>query len=195
MRRIRRPRRTARAVVRLARRRVRRFRRGGRRSGGMGIKSILNQDVLKIAAGAVGGSMLASVIMNQFGPMKRVGNTNNFTMKGADEFVLPGLRDPKNGPTMAIAYTVGIPILGAIIANKMGQRDVAKGMVVGAAVLGINLALAKMQTVSAPASAPVTGTSEYLAMPNNGRPRLIAGVGDMLTRQPGAFSTAFSTGR
>ncbi len=140
-----------RAVARVTRRRssarrsVRRrsMRRGiaRRASGGSlrsGIRGFVNKEMLLTAGGAIGSTLLTNYILGHFGPQKMVGGVA--VMKGANEFVLPGLRPGADGRpnTLAVlAYATLIPLAGALAVRKVNPT-LAKGFAIGGLISGLS---------------------------------------------------------
>lgn len=130
----------------------RRGRRGGNGGGAITLKSLTSPDLLWMAGGAVAGGFLTSLVMRQFGPYK-VGPGGVPIAKSATEFKLP----MSDNPWGALAYNVLIPVLGAILFQRF-NRNLAKGMVLGGAVLGVQ----SIVSVAQGALTATRGTSAYL---------------------------------
>lgn len=166
------------AIVRYARRSVSRVRRSFRRRrssvsrsfGGssLSVKSLLSQENLFLAGGAVGAAFLTVQVIQRFGPVKTVNGVQVQKGDGTNgttaEFVLPGLRpvtDPvtnkKSINKIALAaYGVGIPILGAIVIKKLAPgkfSGLAKGMIIGGLISGLTEIIKMTEASMTPASA------------------------------------------
>lgn len=171
---LRRTRRTRRFSVARVRRSVRRFtaRKSSRRrrsSGGLlgglsfggGLRGVLNKNNLSVAAGGVASFFFTNWVVAKFGPNKLV--NGQAVAKGANEFVLPGLRPDAQGkvnPWIKVFYSAAIPILGAMVIRKKAPR-VAQGMLYSGLVNGALAGISQYQ--QAQSTPAVSGTSEYFS--------------------------------
>ena len=141
-----------RSVVRLAHRSPSRSRRRlsiGRFGGSAltSLRSMASRPMLMKAAGAVGASFATGWLLNRYSNMLPM-STNRYGR---------------------IAYSVGIPFLGAYLIRKR-SRDLAEGMVIGGLVMGINAliqnfapAIAAQGAVAATGAYPVRFPSNKVA--------------------------------
>lgn len=93
--------------------------------------------------------------MDQFGPYKLT-TSGVRVAKGAGEFKLP-LSDQPFG---WLLYNITIPVIGAILAQRF-NRNLARGMVIGAGVMGVNAVIQFVRGMTAPATT-TAATSAYL---------------------------------
>lgn len=80
--------------------------------GGNPFKAIMSKNTLKVAAGAVGGSVAAEFIINKWGTS------------------LPGA---STSPYAQTFYRAAIPLAAAYAVRKF-DRDIAQGLIIGAAI-------------------------------------------------------------
>lgn len=135
-------------------------RRRGRRNGGGGIgsplaaaKQLVSKDTLLTAGGAVLGGLATSYIFSRFGPTK-LDATGKLVMKGTGEFKLP-LSDSRFGP---LVYSLLIPVVGAV-ALRRAQPQLARGLIIGGAVLLIQNVVTYAQSMG---SGSTSGVKSYL---------------------------------
>lgn len=138
-----------RSVVRFASRSPSRSRRRfsvGRFGGNAlsSFRSMASRPMLMKAAGAVGASFATGWLLNRYSNLLPM-STNKYGR---------------------IAYSVGIPFLGAYLIRKR-SRDLAEGMVIGGLVMGIN-ALIQNFAPAVAATAQVAATGAYpIRFPSN----------------------------
>lgn len=106
--------------------------------GGSEIKRLFSAPTVKLAVGAVGAGFVTSIIVNRFGQH------------------LPGIASPVG----RVGYRLGIPLLAAAVTRKF-DHNLANGMVIGAAVSGVNEIIRII--AGSPATVPVLANR---AVPN-----------------------------
>lgn len=167
---------------------------GGGGSGSLGIKSLMNKDLLWTAGGVVAGAMATGFVWKRFGPYQTDTNgnyvkdsTGNLTLKPAGAFKLP-MSDSSYGPTI---YRILIPLGLGILAQKIRPlAPLAKGAVIGGLASGVSELVNK-------AVAATSGTGAYLnqryvspvGRMNGGSGARIGAVGGAMTPSR-AFRTA-----
>lgn len=151
-------RRTRRSSV--ARRSTRRsFRRRSRSISvrGFGLGALTDKSNLKIGLGVVASTFLTSEVMQRFGAVK---NNNGTLVVDKSGFTLPG----SDSAIGIIAWNIAIPLLGAAVAKKVNQPELAKGMIISSIVTGLNSAIAYARANFAPGAggqAALKPTGEY----------------------------------
>src|SRR6266487_258429 len=119
---------------------------------------LVSKDTLTVAGGAVLGGLAASWVMSVWGPLKFDATTKTYVPKTADEFKLPG----SGYPWGALAYGVGIPVLGAVAVRRFNP-NLSRGMLYGGAVLLIQGLLNVVQGQTGfTITPPTSGTHAYL---------------------------------
>ena len=107
--------------------------------GGSEIKRLFSKPVVKLAIGAVGAGFVTSLIVNKFGAN------------------LPYITSPVG----RVGYRLGIPLLAAAITRRF-DANLANGMIIGAAVSGVNEIIRII--AGAPSTVPVLASRQ---MANN----------------------------
>jgi len=164
---------------------VGRRRRGGGGGGGgasnplAAAKQLVSKDTLMVAGGAVLGTMVSSFILSRYGPMK-LNAAGQQVAKGPTEFKLPG-SDSRYGPLL---YSLLFPVVGAYALQKAKQPQLARGMVIGGAVLllqsVVSIARSSMATAGVGSYLNAGGTIRSLPTPGYSAVKAFSGVGNAL---------------
>ena len=134
-----------------------RIRANPRRRGGMSrmnpfgggnimssVKSVFSKENLTIAAGGVAATVLTQYALNA---------------KGSDgKSLLPMPTTAANQKMAAVGYSVGIPVVGALLTRKLSP-GASKGMLIAGLINGI---ITTWRNYGADSYKKVTGTAEYL---------------------------------
>lgn len=108
------------------------------------VKSVFSKENLTIAAGGVAATVLTQYALNA---------------KGSDgKSLLPMPTTAANQKMVAVGYSVGIPVVGALLTRKLSPAA-SKGMLIAGLINGI---ITTWRNYGADSYKKVTGTAEYL---------------------------------
>lgn len=175
-------------------------RRHKRNGGGGGsnplatAKQLVSKDTLMTAGGAVLGGLVTSFLFSRFGPTK-LNAAGQPVLKSATEFKLPG-SDSRYGPML---YSLLFPVIGAFALQKAKQPQLARGMVIGGAVLLIqnvvNIARSSMATAGVGSYLNAGGTIRSLPTPGYSAIKAFSGVGNALDSGSAFRQNTWAIGR